>query len=165
MVCILKLNFYCQVCNQVLKHEACPLICMLLIRKTDDFTKVQGIRIKIFNEELGLSNSDIFDEDDKVLDQFLIICDGNTIGTFRLRDVDNSFKIERMGILPKYRSKGFGKSSLDEIKSYSKKTNKSKIILDSIYGVRNFYAKSGFVEFGDVYCKVGIPHVNMYLDV
>ena len=126
---------------------------------------VRDIRIKIFNEELGLSNRDIFDEDDKELDQFLIISDGNTIGTFRLCDVDNSFKIERMGILSKYRSKGFGKLSLDEIKLYSKKANKSKIILDSIYDVRNFYSNSGFVEFGDVYCKVGIPHVNMYFDV
>jgi predicted GNAT family N-acyltransferase len=138
---------------------------MLLIQKTDNFTQVQDIRIKIFNEELGLSNSDIFDEDDHDLEQFLIICDGNPIGTFRLRNVSSSHKIERMGILPKYRSKGFGKLSLDKIKSYSEKANKSKIILDSIYDVRNFYAKSGFVEFGDIYCKVGIPHVNMYFDV
>jgi len=138
---------------------------MLLIQKTDDFAQIRDIRIKIFNEELGLSNSDIFDEDDRELEQFLIICDGNTIGTFRLRNVGSSHKIERMGILSKYRSKGFGKLSLDGIKSYSKKESKSKIILDSIYDVRNFYAKSGFVKFGDIYCKVGIPHVNMYFDV
>ena len=138
---------------------------MLLIQKTDDIAQVQDIRIKIFNDELGLSNSDIFDEDDNDLEQFLIICDGNTMGTFRLRNVGSSHKIERMGILSKYRSKGFGKLSLDKIKSYSKKANKSKIVLDSIYDVRNFYAKSGFVQFGDIYCKVGIPHVNMYFDV
>ncbi len=126
---------------------------------------IRDIRIKIFNEELGLSNSDIFDDDDMKIDQFLIICDGFIIGSFRLRDVGNSHKIERIGISSKYRSKGYGKLSLDEIKSYSKKANKSKIILDSMYDVRNFYAKSGFVEFGDVYCKVRIPHVNMYFDV
>ncbi|QMU54410.1 MAG: GNAT family N-acetyltransferase [Nitrosopumilus sp.] len=138
---------------------------MLLIQKTDDFAQVRDVRIKIFNEELGLSNSDIFDEDDKELDQFLIICDGVVIGSFRMRDMGNSHKIERMGISSKYRSKGFGKLSLDEIKSYSKNANKSKIILDSIYDVRNFYAKSGFVQFGNIYCKVGIPHVNMYFDM
>jgi predicted GNAT family N-acyltransferase len=138
---------------------------MLSIQKTDDFTQVRDIRIKIFNEELGLSNSDIFDEDDMELEQFLIICNGNTVGTFRLRNVGSFHKIERMGILSKYRSKGFGKLSLDKIKSYSEKANKSKIVLDSIYDVRNFYAKSGFVQFGDIYCKVGIPHVNMYFDV
>ncbi len=69
---------------------------MLLIRKADDFMTVRDIRIKIFNEELGLSNSDIFDEDDMGLDQFLIICDGIIIGSFRLRGVGNSHKIERM---------------------------------------------------------------------
>jgi predicted GNAT family N-acyltransferase len=138
---------------------------MLLIQKTDNFVQVRDIRIEIFSEELGLSNSDIFDDDDEELEQFLIVYEGNPIGTFRLRDVDNSHKIERMGILSKYRSKGFGKLSLDEIKSYSEKSNKSKIILDSIYDVRNFYARSGFVQFGDIYWKVGIPHVNMYLDL
>ena len=95
----------------------------------------------------------------------LIIHDGNAIGTFRLREVNDFHKIERMGILSKYRSKGFGKLSLDEIKSYSKKANKSKIILDSIYDVRNFYAKSGFVQVGEIYFKVGIPHVNMYFQI
>lgn len=138
---------------------------MLLIQKTDDFTQVRNIRIKIFNEELGLSISDIFDEDDIELEQFLIICDGHPIGTFRLRNMGSSHKIERMGILSKYRSRGFGKLSLDEIKLHSKKANKSKIILDAIYDVRNFYARSGFVQFGDIYCKVGIPHVNMYFDM
>ena len=138
---------------------------MLSIQKTNDFAPVRDIRIKIFNQELGLSNNDIFDEDDCELEQFLIICDDDIIGTFRLRNGSDFHKIERMGILSKYRSKGLGKLSLDEIKSYSGKTNKSKIILDSIYDVRNFYAKSGFIQFGDIYCKVGMPHVKMYFDI
>jgi predicted GNAT family N-acyltransferase len=137
---------------------------MLLIQKTDDFTLVQDIRIKIFNKELGLSNSDIFDDDDKTLEQFLIIHDDNAIGTFRLREVDSFHKIERMGILSEYRFRGFGELALDAIKSYSKKANKSKIILDSIYEVRNFYAKSGFVQVGKIYYKVGMPHVNMHFE-
>lgn len=136
-----------------------------MIKKTADFDLVRDIRIKIFNNELGLSNKDIFDEDDKTLEQFLIMHDGSAIGTFRLREVDDFHKIERMGILSEYRSKGFGKSALDAIKSYSKNAHKSKIILDSIYDVRNFYASAGFVQTGDIYYKVGIPHVNMYFEV
>jgi len=140
---------------------------MVLIQKTDDFAKIQDIRTKIFNQEMGLSNSDIFDEDDKKLEQFLIISeDGNTaVGTFRLREKDNSHKIERMGILSEYRSKGYGRSALNKIKIYCKKAGKSKIVLDSIYDVRKFYAKSGFVQAGEAYLKVEIPHVNMYCDL
>ena len=137
---------------------------MVLIQKTDDFTKVRNIRIKIF-KEMGLSESDIFDEDDKILEQFLIIHDGNTVGSFRLRDTNNFHKIERMGILTEYQSKGLGKLTLDEIKVYSKKTGKTKIILDSIFDVSDFYAKSGFVRIGEVYFKVGIPHVNMFFEL
>ena len=138
---------------------------MVLIQKTDDFAKVQDIRIKIFNKELGLSNGDIFNDDDKILEQFLIMHDGKAVGTFRLREVNNFHKIERMGILSEYRSKGFGKLALDEIKSYSKKARKSKIILDSIYDVRHFYANSGFVQVGEMYFKVGLPHVNMFFNL
>lgn len=142
------------------------MIRMVMIQKTDDFAKIQDIRTKIFHQEMGLSNSDIFDEDDKKLEQFLIISeDGDTaVGTFRLREIDNFHKIERMGVLSEYRSRGYGRSALDEIKMYSKKAGKSKIVLDSIYHVREFYTKSGFVQVGEVYSKVGIPHVNMYCD-
>jgi len=99
------------------------------------------------------------------LEQFLIISDEKIVGTFRLRETSDSYKIERMGILSEYRSKGFSKLTLEEIKTYSKKTDKSKIILDSIYDVRNFYAKSGFVKIGEAYSKVGILHVKMYFEL
>ena len=135
------------------------------VLRTEDFAKVRSVRIEIFNKELGLSNSDIFDDDDKKLEQFLIISDEKIVGTFRLRETSDSYKIERMGILSEYRLKGFGKLTLEEIKVHSKKTDKSKIILDSIYDVRNFYAKSGFVQIGEVYSKVEIPHVKMYFEL
>ena len=66
-----------------------------------------------------------------------------------------------MGILSEFRFKGFGQLSLEEIKTYSKNLNKSKIILDSIYGVRNFYAKSRFYTVGKKYSKVRIPYIKM----
>ena len=78
------------------------------VLRTEDFAKVRSVRIEIFNKELGLSNSDIFDDDDKKLEQFLIISDEKIVGTFRLRETSDSYKIERMGILSEYRSKGFG---------------------------------------------------------
>ena len=132
-----------------------------MIQKTIDFTEIRNIRIKIFQKELGISNNNIFDSDDKYLEQFLIKTDEKSIGTFRLRDLPGIYKIERMGILPEFRLRGFGKSSLEEIKIYSKKQGKTKLILDSIYSVKNFYSGSGFFPLGEKYSKVGIPHVKM----
>ena len=75
------------------------MIRMVLIQKTDDFSKIQNIRIKIFNQEMGLSNDDIFDEDDMKLEQFLIINEeGNTaVGTFRLRELVIFIKLREWG--------------------------------------------------------------------
>ena len=147
-----------------IQKQALGIHGMVLIRKTNDFSKIRDIRIENF-KHLKLSNNDIFDEDDQALDQFLIIHDDKIVGSFRLREINSFYKIERMGILPFCRSKGFGRLALNEIQMFSKNKGKSKIILDSIYDARNFYAKSGFIQTGEVYFKAGVPHVSMYLEL
>ena len=137
----------------------------VFICRTDDLGKVRTIRTMIFNKELGISLNNIFDNDDQKLEQFFIMKNNDIVGTFRLRTENDSYKIERMGVLSEFRSKGFGKIALEEIIMYSMKMNKSKIILDSIYAIRNFYAKSGFIQIGNVYSKVGIPHVKMSINL
>ena len=137
----------------------------LCIQRTEDFSRIREIRIEIFSTEMGISKDDIFDNDDQKLEQFLIKNNEEIVGTFRLREEGSSYKLERMGILLQYRSKGLGHLALEEIKTYSKKNNKTKIILDSIYDVSDFYAISGFIQINDMYSKVGIPHVKMYLDL
>ena len=132
-----------------------------MIQHTNDLDKIKNIRINIFSKELGLRSDEVFDNEDKRLDQFFIYDDKIIVGTFRLRELTDTYKIERMGILSKYRSKGFGTSALEEIKKYSKQMHKSKILLDSIYAVRKFYENSGFIPISDVYSKVGMPHVKM----
>ena len=134
-----------------------------MIAKTDDFTKIKKISLSIFHKELGLSENDIFDNDDAFLVQFLILDGKIPVGTFRLRSVGNSHKIERMGILYEYRSQGLGESSLTEIKSLSKKSGKKQIILDSIYTVNDFYAKSGFVTPATFTAKLGFPISKWHL--
>ena len=135
------------------------------IQRTEDFSKIRKIRIEIFSTEMGISKDDIFDNDDQKLEQFLIKNNEKIVGTFRLREEGSSYKLERMGILSQYRSNGLGHLALEEIKTYSKKDNKTKIILDSIYDTRDFYASSGFIQIGGVYSKVGIPHVKMCIDL
>jgi predicted GNAT family N-acyltransferase len=137
----------------------------VFIRRTDDLGKVGNIRTIIFNKELGISLNNIFDDNDQKLEQFFIMKNNDIVGTFRLRTENDSYKIERMGVLSEFRSKGFGKIALEEIIMYSMKMNKSKIILDSIYAIRDFYTKSGFIQIGNVYSKVRIPHVKMSINL
>ena len=139
---------------------------MISICKTSNFSEIKHIRRMVFSK-LPLSDDVLFDNDDSVLDQFLIKndVDGEFVGSFRLRPVGNSHKLERMGILPKFHSRGFGKMTLEKIKTLSRNCNMSRLILDSIFDVRGFYAKSDFVQEGDVFSKVGIPHIKMYFEL
>ena len=139
---------------------------MVSICKTNNLSEITNIRRIVFSK-LSLSDDDLFDKDDSILDQFLIKNDvnGESVGSFRLRPVGDSYRIERMGILPRFHSQGFGRMALEEIKILSRNCNVSRLILDSIFDVRGFYAKSGFVQEGGVYSKVGIPHVKMYFEL
>ena len=137
---------------------------MISIVKTKDFSEIKSIRTAVFYE-LRLSEDELFDQDDNILDQFLIKNDDVSVGAFRLRAIGKSHKIERMGILPEFRSKGFGRMALEEIKILSRNLKISRLVLDAIYDVRDFYAKSGFIQESNAYPKAGIPHVKMYFEL
>ena len=105
----------------------------------------------------------MFDDLDSTADQFLI-CDGDTIvGSVRLRKDGNLMILERMAILENFRKMGYGKNTLKLIKQLAIKKQMQKIQLQSIFDVKEFYHKSGFIETGKIFTRAGLPHITMYL--
>ena len=93
-----------------------------------------------------------------------MICDGDMIvGSVRLRKDGNLMILERMAILENFRKMGFGKNTLKLIKQLAVKKQMQKIQLQSIFDVKEFYHKSGFIETGKIFTRAGLPHVTMYL--
>ena len=131
----------------------------------DDFKIIRDIRKIVFGAELHISENEIFDNNDERLEQFLIVLGDLPIGSLRINHNDNFSKIERMAILKKYRNYGYGKNALDQIHKYCISKNIQKIVLDSIYDVRGFYTKCGYLETGSIFNRVGIAHIKMYLDL
>jgi predicted GNAT family N-acyltransferase len=68
-----------------------------------------------------------------------------------------------MAILKKFRMKNFGKNCILKIREYYSSKNFSQLVLDSIYSVRGFYKKCGFIEEGHIFKRVGIDHIRMSL--
>ena len=77
-----------------------------------DYLHIQNIRKVVFNDELGISESKIFDEYDKTCDHFLIFYGINIIGSLRISVFGQKIKLERMAILKKYRVNHYGKKKL-----------------------------------------------------
>ncbi len=128
-----------------------------------DYVLIQNIRKSVFHYELGIPESELFDECDENCDHFLIFDGKNVTGSVRIVQIEKQIKLERMALLKPYRSKNYGKNCILQLIEYYSSLGFSKIILDSIYSVRGFYHKCGFTEEGDVFQRVGIDHIRMYL--
>tara|TARA_Y100000590_G_C15692689_1_gene1004022 strand:- start:559 stop:984 length:426 start_codon:yes stop_codon:yes gene_type:complete len=137
----------------------------LLKKLNSTENEIREIRKVVFNDEMNIPESCLFDEFDETSEQFLIKNNEITIGTLRLRKENDAIKLERMAILPKFRKMSFGLRTIDEVKKYCMTKNESKIFLDSIYDVRGFYRKCGFGEIGTVFERVGLPHIRMELEL
>jgi predicted GNAT family N-acyltransferase len=133
--------------------------------KDIDFIKIKNIRKIIFTDELCISESELFDERDEFCDHFIIFDGKNIVGAVRFVPSGNSIKLERMGILQEYRTKNYGRDCIVQLKEFYSVLGYSQIFLDSIYSVRNFYKKCGFIEKGTIFQRVGIEHIRMSLNL
>ena len=70
-----------------------------------DFSHIRNIRKSVFNTELGISESELFDKHDETCDHFLIFNGKNVVGSVRVRSMGQIIKLERMAILKKFRMK------------------------------------------------------------
>jgi len=141
----------------------------LKIRKisfsANEFSIIRNIRKDIFSDEMGISELEIFDKFDKMSEHFLFTNHNHVIGSVRLRQIGNNMKLERMAIYEKFREQNFGHDAVRQIIDYYKEQKFKKIILDSIYDVRGFYKKCGFTEVGQIFDRVGLPHITMEISL
>ena len=128
-----------------------------------DFSLIHNIRKTVFSDELQISESELFDNFDHSCDHFLIFDGTNIVGSVRIIVMDDKIKLERMAILNEYRTKNYGKLCISQIKEYYSALGFSQIVLDSIYSVKTFYKKCGFLEEGKIFQRVGIDHIRMSL--
>ena len=127
--------------------------------KDKDFIKIKNIRKIVFTNELGISESELFDKYDEFCDHFIMFDGKNVFGSVRFIPSGKSIKLERMGILQEYRTKNYGGDCIIQLKEFYNALGYTQIFLDSIYSVRNFYKKCGFSEEGEVFQRVGIDHI------
>ena len=126
-----------------------------------NFSIIRDIRKNVFSNELGISESELFDENDEICDHFILFDGENSIGSIRVLSKEKNIKLERMAILSEFRSKNYGRCAILQLIEYYQTQEYAKMILDSICSVRDFYKKCGFVEEGEIFQRVGIDHIRM----
>ena len=127
------------------------------------FSIIRDIRKNVFTTELGISEFELFDNEDEKCDHFILFDGKQPIGSLRVVYIENNIKLERMAILSEFRLRNYGRCAIFQLIEYYRTKEYHKIILDSIYPARNFYKKCGFVEEGEIFQRVGIDHIRMSL--
>ena len=103
------------------------------------------------------------DELDKTAKHVIVIYKNKQIGCARIRFINKKAKLERIALLKKFRSKGFGKAIMDYLINYCKKKKVKEINLHSQYYIKDFYKSCGFKQRGKIFMDAGIKHIDMYL--
>ena len=93
---------------------------------------------------------------------FLVLDNGEPVGTARHRKTKNGFKLERFAVLESKRGKGYGnivlKAILDDLVDFN-----GLIYMHAQKEVLSFYEKLGFKKEGKEFEEAGIMHFKMYL--
>ncbi|OYT13131.1 MAG: GNAT family N-acetyltransferase [Bacteroidetes bacterium 4572_114] len=91
---------------------------------------------------------------------YLILLDGQPIGTARWRETEKGVKLERFAILGEYRNLGYGSKILDKVMADIIPLGRM-IYLNSQLKAMNYYQRRGFIKTGEIFKEAGIDHYLM----
>jgi len=128
-----------------------------------DSEALRAVRHDVFVVEQQVPEEDEWDELD-ARSHHVVARDteGRPIGTGRLTPQRT---IGRMAIVRDWRGKGVGAAILRTLIEHARELRLPDVVLHAQTHAIAFYAKAGFIEFGDEYDECGIPHRSMRLEL
>ncbi|MDA3840077.1 MAG: GNAT family N-acetyltransferase [Patescibacteria group bacterium] len=88
----------------------------------------------------------------------LITVDDNPIATGRM---EKDGHIGRIAVLEKYRGKHYGQKIMEKLEEIAKEEGIKKVYLGSQVHAMNFYAKLGYIPYGEFYFEASMKHRKM----
>lgn len=126
-----------------------------------DAAALRGVRDAVFIREQQISAEDEWDDLDAVSRHVLALAlDGNAIGCARLTP---QRRIGRMAVLAEWRGRGVGMALLTHLIAEARALGWPEVQLSAQQHAIEFYARAGFIAYGDTYLDANIPHRMMRL--
>ena len=127
----------------------------------DDDAKI--IRTKVFIEEQGFENE--LDEIDDYAIHIVLYDNKIPIATCRVfkdeTEENNTYILGRLAVKKEYRGRRIGTEMLKEAEKIVLQNNGSTLKLHAQCRAKQFYAISGYTEYGKVEYDEGCPHIWM----
>ena len=137
----------------------------VLIKRVESEAEMEaaiGVRFRVFVSEQAVPPEEELDEADATATHAIALSGVETIGTGRLLHQDDTTAvIGRMAVDLEYRRRGVGGQILLYLEEEARSQGYRSSVLHAQEYVKSFYASHGYVEHGEVFMEVGIPHVEM----
>ncbi|HLO89417.1 MAG TPA: GNAT family N-acetyltransferase [Nostocaceae cyanobacterium] len=133
-----------------------------IVETPEEFTAIQAIRIKVFQQEQGVEPALEFDGKDEISTHLIAYLDEKPVGTTRIRYIDKkTAKIERLAVLSTVRGKGIGKQIIEKSLQIIANQNIPEVLVHSQEYIKNLYQQLGFTPEGETFLEADIPHIKM----
>lgn len=135
------------------------------IKTKDELAVCQEIRKEVFVLGQNVPLHEERDGLDEHAEHYLLSANQKPAATARIRFIDTVAKIERVAVLDGHQGTGLGRSLMNHIIDELRTRPKIlKAMLGSQTHAIPFYAKLGFVPYGEEYMDANIPHRNMSIN-
>lgn len=130
-----------------------------LARSDAELAAAREIRRAVFIEEQGVPAELEVDGLDPTCEHFLVFRDGAPVGTARLRQIDDGWKLERVAVLREHRRHACGALLVEHILRYVPAA--ASIHIHAQESALGFWQRAGFLARGPTFDEAGIPHRHM----
>jgi predicted GNAT family N-acyltransferase len=121
----------------------------------------KDIRMQVFVKEQGFE--DEFDDIDPISTHLVLYEEGKPIGCCRYfwDETQQSYLIGRVALLPQKRRQNLGSYLLNEAEQRLKAKKAKKIMLAAQVQAKDFYARNGYKQTGEIFYEEFCPHIWM----
>lgn len=133
-----------------------------IVSEQPEMEQVFSVRTQVFVNEQNVPEEEEIDHLEEESTHFLVTDDeGNPAGAGRFRVVDGYGKVERICVLPGYRSKGVGHALMKAIEQFALSQQIEILKLNAQNQAIPFYEKLGYAITSEEFMDAGIPHHTM----
>ncbi|MCB0695789.1 MAG: GNAT family N-acetyltransferase [Chitinophagaceae bacterium] len=127
-----------------------------------EYADVFELREEILRKPIGLS---LHDEDlsDEVNDHILIAEDNDEIIACLILSPrpGNTVQLRQMAVAVKHQGRSIGKQLVNYAEQFAREHGYERIMLHARMVAKGFYERLGYLQTGDEFTEVGIPHIQM----
>ncbi|MEK3805597.1 MULTISPECIES: GNAT family N-acetyltransferase [unclassified Metabacillus] len=137
-----------------------------IVKSDEELQDAYDVRTKVFVEEQQVPEEEEIDQFEREASHVVLYDGDQPVGAGRFRILNGVGKMERICVLPEYRSKGAGKMIMEKLEEIAAAKDMQTLKLNAQTHAEAFYERLGYRTISkETFLDAGIPHVTMMKEI